>query len=243
MNDFTVYPAIDLRGGQVVRLKQGDPGRQTVYGEDAAATARGWLEAGARWLHVVNLDGAFGQGGEANGLALRGIVAAAAEYDARVQLGGGMRSLFDLENAFSAGVARVVLGTLIVEAPRVVRAALGRFGPQRVAAGLDARQGRVHTRGWRTKTGWQVLDLAQQWKSWGGQWLVYTDIARDGVAAGVAVSAARELAAASGLAVIASGGVASLEDVRAVKEAGLPGVIVGRALYEGAFTLQEALQC
>lgn len=234
---FTVFPAIDLRGGRVVRLAQGDPARQTVYGDDPAAVARRWLAEGAEWLHVVNLDGAFGDADGPNGEALCAIVAAGGQ----VQFGGGLRDRASMERALSAGVARVVLGTAAVEQPALVAEALAAFGPERVAVGIDARDGQVRVRGWADEACVAALDLARQMRGLGVQWCVFTDVARDGVGTGVNVPATAELARASGLNVIASGGVAGAEDVVRVREAGLAGVIVGRALYEGQVALKDVL--
>ena len=140
---FTIYPAIDLRGGKVVRLKEGDPARMTSYSDDPAETAKRWIDAGSTWLHVVNLDGAFGESDNANRNALEAIL----KLGARVQFGGGMRSLESIEAALSLGVSRVILGTIAIEQPNIVRDALTRFGAERIAAGIDARDGLVRTRG------------------------------------------------------------------------------------------------
>jgi phosphoribosylformimino-5-aminoimidazole carboxamide ribotide isomerase len=242
MTRCDLYPAIDLRGGRVVRLAQGDPERQTVYGDHPGETARRWLEAGSSWLHVVNLDGAFGQGDDRN---LEGLSAILAEVgdEARVQLGGGLRALEDVERILERGVTRVVLGTAAVERPDLVAAAVKRFGADRVAVGLDARDGRVKTKGWTEDGGVDVVTLGRRLhREAGATTVIYTDIARDGVQTGPELETARELAAGGGIAVIASGGVASLDDIRRVREAGLAGVIVGRALYEGLFTLEQALE-
>jgi len=237
MTDFVVYPAIDLRGGKVVRLAQGDPARQTVYADDPAEVARRWLADGATWLHVVNLDGAFGEAGQANALALRDILATGA----RVQFGGGLRAMSDVEQALSMGAARVILGTVAVENADLVREAIARFGPDRVGAGIDARDGRVRVRGWGTDAGIDPIVLGKQLGSMGVVTAVFTDIARDGVGPGVNVAASRRMADETGLSIIASGGVASIEDVHRAREAGLAGVIIGRALYEGRVDLREAL--
>lgn len=239
MNPFQVYPAIDLRRGQVVRLQEGDPARQTGYDADPAAAARRWLAAGTRWLHVVNLDGAFGETGAANHAALEAILRAAGEYQACVQFGGGLRSLEALEAAFSLGVTRAVLGTAVVEQPDLLPAALQRWGAERIAAGLDARGGWVQVRGWQQATALPVLDLAQTLAGQGLRWLIFTDISRDGLQTGLNLSATAELAQTSGLQVIASGGVAGWADVQGACRAGLPGVIVGKALYEGKFIPTE----
>lgn len=233
-----VYPAIDLRGGKVVRLEQGDPARQTVYSSDPAETARRWLEAGTDWLHVVNLDGAFGESGDANLAALEAIL----DLGARVQFGGGLRSLEAVARALDLGVSRVVLGTLAVENPDAVAQALTWFGAEKIAAGIDARDGLVRTRGWQQDGGVPALDLALQMRTLGLRTVIFTDIRRDGLGGGLNLAASRELAQASGLEVIASGGVHTIEDVRAAKEAGLAGIIIGRALYEGTIELASALK-
>ncbi len=232
---FTVFPAIDLRGGQVVRLAQGDPGRQTIYGDDPAAVAGRWQAEGAEWLHVVNLDAAFGQDGGASAKALHAIAA----LGLKVQFGGGLRDRASLERAVEAGVERLVIGTAAVEQPALVDWALTAYGPERVAVGIDARDGQVRVRGWSEAGGLSALELAQRLRVQGVAWCVFTDVARDGLQTGVNVSATQALAEGTGLNVIASGGVASLEDVRRVRDAGLAGVVVGRALYEGQVQLKE----
>jgi phosphoribosylformimino-5-aminoimidazole carboxamide ribotide isomerase len=237
MTEFIVYPAIDLRGGKVVRLAQGDPARQTVYGDDPAAVARRWLDEGAQWLHVVNLDSSFGEAGAANAAAIERIVATGA----RVQLGGGMRALADIERALGLGVARAIIGTAAVENPQLVPEAIERFGPEHVGGGIDARDGRVRVRGWLEDTGVDALALATQLAKAGVTTVVFTDIARDGIGAGVNVDATVAIAQTTGLHLIASGGVASAADVRRVRAAGLAGVIVGRALYEGQVELRDII--
>ncbi len=232
MSAFTVYPAIDLRRGQVVRLQEGDPTRQTAYDSDPAQAAQRWLAAGARWLHVVNLDGAFGEAETANRTALRAILTAAREKNASVQFGGGLRSLEAVEEALEIGVARVVLGTIAVEQPEWVRSALEKWGVERIAVGIDARSGQVKVRGWQQSAGVSALDLALQWAGLGLRWLIFTDVARDGMQSGLNLASTLELAEKTGLQVIASGGVSGWDDIRSACTAGLPGVIVGRALYE-----------
>ncbi|HLF25071.1 MAG TPA: 1-(5-phosphoribosyl)-5-[(5-phosphoribosylamino)methylideneamino]imidazole-4-carboxamide isomerase [Anaerolineae bacterium] len=237
MADFSVYPAIDLRGGKVVRLAQGDPDRQTVYGDDPVAVAERWKAEGATWLHVVNLDGAFGADQQLNRQALSAVL----NVGLPVQFGGGLRALADVERALSLGVTRVVLGTLAIEQLDVLREAVQRFGPAQIAVGLDARDGRVKTRGWQVDGGSDAIEIGKQVRAAGVEIVIHTDIARDGVGRGVNVEASRRLADETGLSVVASGGVAALEDVRKVWRAGLAGVIVGRALYEGQLTLKEAI--
>jgi len=236
-----IYPAIDLRGGKVVRLKEGDPARMTSYSDDAGEMARRWLVAGAKWLHVVNLDGAFGEGDSANQSALLSILEAAREADASVQFGGGMRSLDAIQKALSLGVTRAILGTIAIEEPDVVRDALARFGAEHVAVGIDARDGLVRTRGWVDNSGIPALDLALQMRGFGLRTVIFTDVSRDGLGSGLNIAATRDLSEKSGLSVIASGGVHTIDDVLAARDAKLSGVIVGRALYDGTVDLNEAL--
>jgi len=238
-SDFTIFPAIDLRRGQVVRLAEGDLERQTLYAGDPAAVARRWLSAGAAWLHVVNLDGAFDQPDAENRQALKAILAAAEQVAAQVQFGGGLRSLEAVEQALSLGAARVVLGTIAVEQPALAFEALRRWGPHRIVLGLDARDGIVRVRGWQAGGGRLALEVAQSYLPHGLKWLVFTDIARDGLQTGLNLPATVELAHATGMNVIASGGVRGPEDIAAARAAGLAGVIVGRALYEGTLPVED----
>jgi len=235
---FTVYPAIDLRGGRMVRLKEGDPARMTSYSDDPVDVARRWLDAGATWLHVVNLDGAFGESDNANHAALESIL----KCGARVQFGGGMRSMDAIEAALSLGISRVVLGTIAIEQPDVVAEAQKRFGAERIAVGIDARDGLVRTRGWKVNSGVKATHLAFQMRTLGLATVIFTDVSRDGLGSGVNIPSTRELAEVSGLDVIASGGVHTIEDVIAAKDAGLAGVIIGRALYDGTVELGRALK-
>lgn len=247
--DFVIYPAIDLRDGLVVRLVQGDLLRQTVYDPDPAAAARRWIQSGAAWLHVVNLDGAFDiqshdKEDAPNQIALRAIIKETRAANVKVQFGGGLRSLAAVESALALGVSRVLLGTAVVEDPALAAAAVQRFGSEAIGAALDAREGIIQTRGWQKSGGVNAADLAERLLRDGVRTVIYTDIARDGLAVGVNISACQVLTETNKLLqVIASGGVHSLEDIRAARQAGLAGVIVGRALYQGDFTLEEALKC
>lgn len=232
-----VYPAIDLRRGRVVRLIHGDPARETVHGDDPVAVAARWLDAGAQWLHVVNLDGALGETGQA--LDALGAIAA---LGAPVQFGGGLRSLDDAARALEAGARRVILGTLAVREPEQAGEAVSRFGADAVAVALDARGDRVATHGWQQVSAWTPADLGRRFAALGVRHALFTDVSRDGDLSGVAVEATAALARETGLAVIASGGVASLDDLRALRAAGdIAGVVIGQALYRGVFTLPEAL--
>lgn len=244
MSRFTVFPAIDLHEGQVVRLRQGDVRRQTIYHHDPAAVARRWLEAGARWIHVVNLDGAFENPDLANRSALEAILAIARKDfpHCRVQLGGGLRTLQSVQQALEAGVSRVVLGTAAVRSPEWVQQLLALYGPERVAVGLDTRGGKVMLRGWSEASDLDVQALAQRFAHMGLHTLIFTDITRDGMKTGINIAASQALADSTSLEVIASGGVRNLEDIRQAKAAGLAGVIIGRALYDGSVRLEEALE-
>lgn len=234
---FTIYPAIDLRGGKVVRLKEGDPARMTSYSADPAEAAQRWLDAGASWLHVVNLDGAFGENDTANRNALTEIL----KLRARVQFGGGMRSLDAIAAALHLGVSRVILGTIAIEQPEIVKDALKLFGAGQIAVGIDARDGLVRTRGWKDDSGVKATDLALHMQTLGLATVIFTDIRRDGLGSGLNIQSTRKLAEVSGLDVIASGGVHTLEDVMAAKDAGLAGCIIGRSLYDGTVELEEAI--
>ena len=240
MRIWEVYPAIDLRRGRVVRLAQGDPNRETEYASDPLRVARRWQGAGATWLHVVNLDGALDEGSQENQAALERILTTGL----RVQFGGGLRDFTTLRRALDLGVSRVVVGTAAVEDPDLIEFGLQAFGPERIAVAIDARKGRrVRTHGWSLATSMSAIKLARRSAAQGVRWLIFTDVARDGTGSGLNVEATVQLAQATGLHVIASGGVASLEDVRRAYQAGLSGVIIGRALYEGAISLKEALAC
>jgi phosphoribosylformimino-5-aminoimidazole carboxamide ribotide isomerase len=232
-----IYPSIDLRGGKVVRLKEGDPNRQTVFSDNPVETARNWIGQGASWLHMVNLDGAFA---EANDNL--GILEQVARLGVPVQFGGGLRSIDDLARAIEAGAARVVIGTAAVQQPELVDEAIARWGAERVCVGLDARDGKVATHGWQQQTDWTPVEFGRQMAARGVKHALYTDVNRDGGLLGVNVDGTVNLARATGLQVIASGGVGSLDDIRALAASGLvAGAIIGMALYEGRIQLRDAL--
>ena len=233
-----LYPAIDIRHGRVVRLSQGEPTRQTVYGDDPVAVAERFAELGAPWIHVVDLDRAFGDG---ENLAVVGRIVARVGGRARIQLGGGIRTVERVREGLETGVARLVIGTAAALDAAVVPAAVAVAGAERIAVGIDARDGRVAVRGWTETTALTADELAARVLGDGVQTLVYTDVSRDGMLTGPDLAGARRLTAA-GAEVIASGGVATLDDIRAAREAGLAGAIVGRALYEGRILLPDALQ-
>jgi phosphoribosylformimino-5-aminoimidazole carboxamide ribotide isomerase len=236
--EMIIYPAIDLKEGQCVRLLRGDMDAATVFGDDPAAQAAAFQTAGCRWLHVVDLDGAFA-GRPANAEAVAAILA---RVTVPVQLGGGVRDMAAIEGWLARGVARVILGTVAVRDPALVRAAARAF-PGRVAVGVDAREGRVAVEGWAEATDLTALDLARRFEDAGVSALIYTDIERDGAMQGPNVEATAALARAVSIPVIASGGVSSLDDLRALKACGAPldGVISGRALYDGRIDLAEAV--
>ena len=233
-----LIPAIDLRDGRCVRLVQGDFDRATVYGDDPPAIARRWQAAGASRIHVVDLDGAK-EGGPRQ-LAVVGEIVRAVGVP--TQLGGGMRSVEDIEAALAVGVDRVIVGTKAIEDPGFVDAALARFG-ERVGIGIDARDGRVAVRGWVDVSDVDALGLARTVASRGVRTIVYTDISRDGMLIGPNIEAMRRMVqAVPGVAVIASGGVSSLNDVLALAKTGAVGVIVGKAIYTGNVDLAEAIR-
>jgi phosphoribosylformimino-5-aminoimidazole carboxamide ribotide isomerase len=241
-NPFTIFPAIDLRLGKVVRLMEGDPNRQTAYSDNPAGTAKRWLDAGASWLHVVNLDGAFGEAGNQNQIALEEILSTAAVYRASIQLGGGLRSLEDVQAVLDLGVQRAILGTLAVRQPDQLQQALARWGAGRISASLDARGSEVLVHGWQEGSQLDLFELAAHFKTLGLEWLVYTDVARDGMQTGYNRPTTLRLARESGLNMIASGGVRDLEDIEAAAADGLPGIILGKALYEGRIDLEKAIK-
>lgn len=232
-----LYPAVDVQGGRVVRLRQGAADDATAYADDPVAVASGFARDGARWVHFVDLDRAFGRGD--NRALARAFLAAAR---VPVQVGGGLRSAEAIEEMLAWGATRVVIGTKAATDPELVDQLLARHGAERLAIGIDARNGMVAVRGWTEVFDLTTLQLAERVRAQGARTVIYTDVARDGMLTGPDIDGARALAAL-GLDVIASGGVASLDDLRSIGAAGLAGAIIGRALYEGRFTLPEALAC
>jgi len=233
-----IVPAIDLRGGRCVRLLYGDPTRETRYDGDPVERARGFVRAGARTIHVVDLDGAFGTG--ENLAALRAICAG---VDASVQTGGGIRTPADAQARFAAGAAAIVLGTMLVEAPAVARAIVATYG-ERVVGGVDARGGAVAVRGWQAGAGRDRDEVVRELAAWGIGRIVYTEIARDGAGTGYDVTALAHVATLSAMRVTASGGAKTLADLHALAAGSGPTVdraIVGRAIYEGTIDVGEAI--
>lgn len=235
-----IIPAIDLRGGRCVRLVQGRAADETVYSENPVSMARRWYDAGAEILHVVNLDGAMGKDDRDNLKALERILY---EVSIPVQFGGGVRSIDDVRRLDDLGATRIVLGTTTLENPVLLEHIVGEFAST-IVVGIDAREGRVAVRGWEKTSSVDAVVLAQKVADMGVERIVFTDIDRDGMMNGVNVESTRKIAEASGLKVTASGGVGSLDDVAALKEiesSGVDSVIIGKALYEGRFTLEDAL--
>ena len=231
-----IYPAIDLRGGQCVRLKQGDYSQETVFGADPAEMAQRWVAEGATYLHLVDLDGAK-EGRPVNGRSIRAIVEAAG---VPCQLGGGLRAEDHIKQAISWGVARVIIGTKALQSPTWLMQMSLQF-PGRIALGIDAKGGKVATQGWLDVSEVSALDLARQCARPPLSAIIYTDISRDGMMQGANVTAMAEMVTAVQVPVIASGGVTTLDDVRALQANGLAGAIIGRSLYEGQLDLREVL--
>lgn len=232
-----LYPAIDLKDGQAVRLVHGDMDKSTVFNDDPAAQARSFVDAGCSWLHLVDLNGAFA-GKPVNGAVVEAILAAC---PVPAQLGGGIRDMATIEAWLDKGLARVILGTVAIENPDLVREAAMAF-PGQVAVGIDARDGKVATKGWAEETDVLVTDLARSFEDAGVAAIIYTDILRDGAMGGPNLAATTALARAVSIPVIASGGVSSLEDLVALRDTKvIAGAISGRALYDGAIDLKTAL--
>jgi phosphoribosylformimino-5-aminoimidazole carboxamide ribotide isomerase len=235
-----IIPAIDIKDGQCVRLYQGEMDKETVYFSSPVDAAKHWVDHGAEWLHVVDLNGAV----EGRPVHKEEVAAICMGFGVPVQLGGGLRSLESIEEALALGVARVILGTAAYENPDFLRQACVKF-PGRIIVGIDARDGRVAVKGWKKNTPMDAVELAVRSEADGASRIVYTDISRDGTSHGVNVEETRRLARAVKIPVIASGGVATLEDIRRLKEIekdGVEGVIVGRAIYTGAFGLRVAIK-
>ena len=235
-----IFPAIDIRGGKCVRLEEGRFDRETVFAENPADAARRWVEAGSKWLLIVDLDGA--RAGKPVNLKVVEEIARA--FDVQIQLGGGIRTAANVGEVLAAGVQRVILGSVAVKSPELVRQVCADYG-ERIVIGIDARGGEVAVDGWEKSGLVQVEELALRMKEAGASRIIYTDISRDGMLTGVNVAATLQLADKSGLKIIASGGVRGMEDIQALQpltEHGVEGVIIGKALYTGVISLKDALR-
>lgn len=242
MEKFQVYPAIDVRGGKCVRLFQGDYAQEIVYADSPAEMAKSFVEAGANWIHIVDLDGAR-DGQRINSAA----ILEAAKQGARVQVGGGIRSREGAAYYLDNGVTRVIIGSLAIREPELTVGLIEEFGADRIVIGIDAKNGMAATEGWLETSERPAPEVADFFASKGARHFIYTDISTDGTLMGPNIEANRELVGHEGAQVIVSGGIGSLDDIRRVKEAAadsaISGVIVGKALYEKRFTLEEALSC
>ncbi|MCI0390385.1 MAG: 1-(5-phosphoribosyl)-5-[(5-phosphoribosylamino)methylideneamino]imidazole-4-carboxamide isomerase [Acidobacteria bacterium] len=235
-----IIPAIDLRGGRCVRLTQGQASAETVYSENPVVVAKRWYDEGAEMLHIVDLDAVLNKDDTENLKTLERILY---EVTIPVQFGGGVRSLDDVRRLDELGATRIVIGTTAIENPVLLSHIVDEFGST-IVVGIDARDGKVALRGWEKLSNVNAVDFGQKIAEMGVERIVYTDIARDGTLSGINIEATREIAEASGLKVTASGGVASLDNIYALKKLeqyGVDSVIIGKALYEGVFTLEEAL--
>ena len=233
-----LYPAIDIKGGKCVRLTQGLFDNVKVYSDTPADMARLWRDQGATFLHLVDLDGALA-GRSVNEDVIRSIVEA---VDIPVEIGGGIRSEEAVRHMLELGVARVIIGTKAVERPAFMRELVDTFGPDRIVAGVDAKDGLVAVQGWESLSSVTAKELCMQMREFGIRHVVYTDISRDGMLNGPNVEATRQLTEATGIDVIASGGVSSMDDLRQLHEAGIQGAIIGKALYEKRVDLREAVK-
>lgn len=235
-----IYPAIDLRGGKCVRLTEGDFAKETIFSENPAAMAVRWKNEGAEFLHVVDLDGAVA-GVSQNMAAIKSIIEV---VNIPVQLGGGIRSMENIENWLNLGVNRVILGSAAVRNPQLVAEACKKF-PERIVVGIDARDGYVAVDGWGKNSQVKATDLASSLADYGVAAIIFTDISRDGTLSGVNAEVTAEIAVCSGIPVIASGGVASLDDIRCLlpyEKQGISGCVIGKAIYTGAVKLEEAIK-
>lgn len=238
-----LFPAIDLIDGKVVRLERGDRSRMTVYSDDPVAVACSFADAGARWVHVVDLSAAFGEDDAARAANLAAIRSICAVDGLSVDAGGGVRSLARIDELALCGVKRISLGTVLVTEPGFAEVAARGFG-ELLVADIAASEGRVKVNGWRDGAGREALDLVSELTALGFRHLVFTDIARDGMQTGIDVDAYRAIARAAGFPVVASGGISTLDDIRQLAAAGgdvIEGAITGRAVYEGSFALADAL--
>ncbi|MDQ4045167.1 MAG: 1-(5-phosphoribosyl)-5-[(5-phosphoribosylamino)methylideneamino]imidazole-4-carboxamide isomerase [Chloroflexota bacterium] len=229
-----VYPAIDIRGGKAVRLIEGDFSRETVFDADPADAARRWESAGAKWIHIVDLDGAR----TGIGASRDAIARIKATVSCKLQVGGGIRSMEDIDALLGSGIDRVILGSIAVTSPETVVDAVRKHG-DRIAVGLDAREGKLATSGWETQTKTDAFETASQMGDQGVRHIIFTDIRRDGTLAGPNVAALTHIVQSTSAGVIASGGIGSTDDVLGLRQTGVEGVIIGRALYDGRIDLAD----
>lgn len=232
-----IYPAIDIRNGQVVRLLEGDPQHKTVYHDSPVTVAEDWRALGAQWVHIVNLDGALDEAA-----VLWEILKEIKALGLKIQFGGGLRTAKAVSEALSAGVDRAVIGTAAVENPDFAAQLVSQHGAEHIVVALDARGGKVATHGWQSESAWTAIELGQTLYEKGVRHALYTDISRDGMLSGVNVAATKTLASETDLQVVASGGVRSIEDVAAFLDSAIAGIILGKALYEGLLDLKQALR-
>ncbi len=232
-----IYPAVDVLGGKAVRLLQGDYDKATVFNESPVEAAKNWAECGSNILHIVDLDGArYGKS------CITDIIKEIkSRFDLKIQTGGGVRCLDDVTERINAGADRVIIGTAAVTNPRLVKAACDLYG-DKIAVGIDAKNGLVAIKGWKEVSGITAVELALKMKEYGVKVIIYTDISKDGMMCGPNLTATKELIEKTGLDVIASGGVSSMADIEGCKKAGAYGVIIGKALYNGALNLEQALE-
>ena len=242
MSEFKIYPAIDIRDGKCVRLIQGDYNQETIYGDSPLEMARSFVKAGAKWIHMVDLDGAKAK----KRINHEVVVQTAKELGVNVQIGGGIRTEEDIRYYLENGVTRVILGSVAVRDPLWTKEMLSKYGGDKIVIGLDAKEGMVQTNGWLEASDIRAEDLGRELATYGAKYFIYTDISRDGMLNGPNVEEIVGLALATGREVIASGGVSNVADVEALRawnSAGVAGVIIGKALYTNQFTLEEVLAC
>lgn len=232
-----IYPAIDIKDGRCVRLLQGRFNDVTVYGNDPVQMASKWVSSGAKWLHIVDLDGARGEVSNNRNIILKIVK----EFSVPVQAGGGIRTMEDIEHLIGAGVSRIILGTAAVRNPALVREALSKY-PEKVAVGIDAKDGKVAIEGWEQVSDYTAVDFAKKMEQLGCRIIIYTDINTDGTLSGPNIKAMKEMIDNVNMDVIASGGVSSIQDLKNLKEIGAAGAITGKAIYTGAIDLAEALK-
>lgn len=239
VREFILFPAIDLRGGKVVRLRGGDPAQETIYSQDAVETARRWIDCGAKWLHVVNLDAAMGEPDQTSRNALVQVVRYAFAVGVNVQVGGGIRSVEAIETLLELGVARVVLSTVAVEDENLTSQVLARLGSESIAIGLDVRSGEMQVRGWQQVAEISPAVLIERYTAAGLRWVIFTDVQRDGMLSGGNIRQAAALAQDTQLQVVLSGGVAQESEIEQARGAGLAGVILGKAIYSGKLEMDK----